>query len=107
MLDDRESRFRDGRRLVEPASLGAHIAVNVPIKFVSAIQAFFSAQFVTAWALYPTPQLLTQLLRLSHALWKRPGSRAFITAFARNVVVTPSIALGIAPYIDGLARYCL
>jgi hypothetical protein len=33
------------------------------------------------------------------------GTRGCITAFARHLVVTPSIALGLSPYIDSLARY--
>lgn len=64
--------------------------------------------YVNDSALYRYLLHISMQNRLSlHLLIQVRGARGFITAFARNLVVTPSPALGLSAYVWRLARYCL
>src|SRR5439155_1196474 len=61
---------------------------------------------VTVSALYPIPLHVPMQLRpCLHPLLGQEA-RGLVTAFARSLVVTPSITLGLSAYIYGLARRC-
>lgn len=64
-------------------------------------------QTVIAPALYPMLHTVARVLRLSHHHIKVSRARGTITAFARVLVVRPSVPLGFVAYMNGLARDCL